>query len=195
MIYIISSFRHGPMTSILCLQDKPAWRCATPAQRRREQGREHANEDGERPFFFPERPSGTPIRVPITCGSIPPISISWIRRSTTPTAGLQSLSRDLAPRYRAVPEGVLRCYQPGSVEERRFHYTSATSSPLSGRSDVLRIIHQDVGENTMGCRTGLAAIHRGLLQEIRATAFGQIVTTNINASTYRVWGTPTRRPG
>jgi hypothetical protein len=57
------------------------------------------------------------------------------------------------------------------------------------------IIHQDVGENTYGlpARDWLPSIE-GYYRKYGPPPFGQIVTTNINASTYRVWGHTDKAP-
>jgi hypothetical protein len=198
MIYIISSFPSWAYDEYsYALQDKAgvALRNAWPSGDENK-AENMPNEDGERPFFFP----GKAVGYPNTCPDYMRLNPSYFRfldkkidyaNALGFRVFLETLRRDIAPYLKAYYGAT----NPDLSKNAVFHYIRYIFARYQADPVFFGIIHQDVGENTYGlpARDWLPSIE-GYYKKYGPPPFGQIVTTNINASTYRVWGHTDKAP-
>jgi len=198
MIYIISSFPSWAYDEYsYALQDK----AGVPLRNAWPSGDENKaenmpNEDGERPFFFP----GKAVGYPNTCPDYMRLNPSYFRfldkkidyaNAQGFRVFLETLRRDIGPYLKAYYGAT----NPDMLKNAVFHYIRYIFARYQADPVFFGIIHQDVGENTYGlpARDWLTSIE-GYYRKYGPPPFGQIVTTNINGSTYRVWGHTDKAP-
>ena len=198
MIYIISSFPSWAYDEYsYALQDK----AGVPLRNAWPSGDENKaenmpNEDGERPFFFP----GKAVGYPNTCPDYMRLNPSYFRfldkkidyaSALGFEVFLETLRRDIAPYLKAYYGAT----NPDLSKNAVFHYIRYIFARYQADPMFFGIIHQDVGENTYGlpARDWLTSIE-GFYKKYGPPPFGQIVTTNISGSTYRVWGHTDKAP-
>jgi hypothetical protein len=154
------------------------------------------NEDGERPFFFP----GKAVGYPNLCPDYMRLNPSYFRfldkkidyaNALGFQVFLETLRRDVGPYLKAYYGAT----NPEMSKNAVFQYIRYIFARYQAHAVVFGIVHQDLGKVTygLGPEDWLVAIE-GYYKRYGHPPFGQLVTTNINGSTYRVWGHRDKAP-
>jgi hypothetical protein len=153
------------------------------------------NEENERPFFFPGKAAGYP-EVGADFWRINPSYFRYLDKKVDYAAAngfqifIETLRRDIGPYLKAYYGAT----NPDTSKNAVFYYIRWMFARYQADPVVFGIIHQDTAGGKPGT-PGLGPedwrpLIEGYYKRYGQPPFGQIVTTNINTSTYKVWGPP-----
>ena len=154
------------------------------------------NEDNERPFFFP----GKGVGYPDVCPDYMRLNPSYFRyldkkidyaNSHGFQVFVETLRRDVGPYLKAYYGAT----DPDMSKNSVFQYIRYIFARYQANAVYFGIVHQDLGKMAFGVspEDWLVPIN-GYYKKYGPPPFGQLVTTNINGSTYTVWGDQDKAP-
>jgi len=158
------------------------------------------NEENEKPFFFPGKAVGYG-EVGADFWRINPSYFRYLDKKVDYAAAqgfqifIETLRRDIGPYLKAY----YGASNPDMSKNAVFSYIRYIFNRYQADPVFFGIIHQDVGSNRKSTTPGLPPedwrpVLDGYYKKYGHPPFGQIVTTNISGSTYRVWGHTDKSP-
>jgi hypothetical protein len=156
------------------------------------------NEENEKPFFFPGKAVGYP-EVGADFWRINPSYFRYLDKKVDYAASLgfqifiETLRRDIGQYLQAY----YGASDPDMSKNALFYYIRYIFARYQADPVVFGIIHQDVpaGSTVAGLSPDAwRPVLDGYYKRYGHPPFGQIVTTNISGSTYRIWGHTDKSP-
>lgn len=158
------------------------------------------NEENERPFFFPGKGVGYS-EVGADFWRINPSYFRYLDKKVDYAASqgfqvfIETLRRDIAPYLKAYYGAT----NPDMTKNAVFYYLRYILARYQADPVFFGIIHQDVSPEPGSKTPGLTPaewrpVLDGYYNRYGHPPFGQIVTTNISGSTYRIWGHTDKTP-
>lgn len=158
------------------------------------------NEENEKPFYFPGKGVGYG-EVGADFWRITPSYFRYLDKKVDYAAAqgfrifIETLRRDIGPYLKAY----YGASNPDMSKNAVFYYIRYIFARYQADPVFFGIIHQDVGARPGSSTPGLSPedwrpVLDGYHNKYGHPPFGQIVTTNISGSTYRVWGHTDQSP-
>ena len=197
MIYIISSYpswaydgRPAKFKDNAGVPVRDAWPSGNE-----DRAEDMPNEEGEGPFLFPGKAVGYP-DVGADYFRINPPFFRYLDKKMDYAYAqgfqvfMETLRRDVGPYLKAYYGATDADMQKNAV----FHYIRYIFARYQADPVIFGIIHQDIGsEYGLTPREWLPCIE-GYYRKYGHPPFGQLVTTNSDGSTYRLWGHTDKAP-